>query len=133
LGVKCIPQRDYWKLMLSERERRVLWPTYRRGGRLGSSFRAASPADSGTHADVPGFDVAVWHGIAAPAGMDPALVARINGVFNDVLRVSAVRTAITETQAGDVVGGTPQQFDAFIKSELQRWPAVVKAAGIKPE
>jgi len=82
---------------------------------------------------VPGFDVAVWHGIAAPAGMDPALVARINGVFNDVLRVSAVRTAITETQAGDVVGGTPQQFDAFIKSELQRWPAVVKAAGIKPE
>src|SRR4029077_3388000 len=79
------------------------------------------------------FDVAVWHGIAAPAGMDSALVARINGVFNDVLRVPAVRTAITETQAGDIIGGTPQQFDAFIKSELQRWPAVVKAAGIKPE
>jgi tripartite-type tricarboxylate transporter receptor subunit TctC len=82
---------------------------------------------------VPGFDVAVWHGIAAPAGMDSALVARINGVFNDVLRVPAVRMAISETQAGDIVGGTPQQFDAFIKSELQRWPAVVKAAGIKPE
>src|SRR5262249_37891216 len=82
---------------------------------------------------VPGFDVAVWHGIAAPAGMDSALVARINGVFNDVLQVPAVRTAITETQAGDVVGGTPQQFGAFIKSELQRWPVVVKAAGIKPE
>src|SRR4249920_3882381 len=46
---------------------------------------------------VPGFDVAVWHGIAAPAGMDSTLVARINSVFNDVLRVPAVRTAITET------------------------------------
>jgi tripartite-type tricarboxylate transporter receptor subunit TctC len=82
---------------------------------------------------LPGFDVAVWHGIVGPAGMDPALVARINDVFNRVLQIPQVRTAITEAQAADIVGGTPQQFDAFIKSELKRWPEVVKAAGIKPE
>ncbi len=82
---------------------------------------------------IPGFDVSVWHGIAGPAGMDPALVARINQVFNQVLQVPQVRTAITEAQAADIVGGTPQQFDAFIKAELKRWPEVVKAAGIKPE
>jgi tripartite-type tricarboxylate transporter receptor subunit TctC len=82
---------------------------------------------------IPGFDVSVWHGIAGPAGMDPALVNRINAVFNQVLQVPQVRTAITEAQAADIVGGTPQQFDAFIKSELKRWPEVVKAAGIKPE
>ena len=80
-----------------------------------------------------GFDVAVWHGIAGPAGMDPALVARINGIFNQVLQVPAVRSAITQAQAADIVGGSAQQFDAFIKSELQRWPEVVKAAGIKSE
>ena len=44
---------------------------------------------------IPGFDVSVWHGIVGPAGMDPALVARINGIFNQVLQVPAVRTAIT--------------------------------------
>jgi tripartite-type tricarboxylate transporter receptor subunit TctC len=82
---------------------------------------------------IPGFDVTVWHGIAGPAGMDAALAARINGVFNQVLQAPAVRTALTEAQAADIVGGTPQQFDAFIKRELQRWPEVVKAAGIKPE
>ena len=82
---------------------------------------------------IPGFDVTVWHGIVGPAGMDPALVARINGIFNQVLQVPAVRTAITEAQAAEIVGGTPQQFDAFIRSELKRWPEVVKAAGIKPE
>jgi tripartite-type tricarboxylate transporter receptor subunit TctC len=82
---------------------------------------------------LPGFDVAVWHGIVGPAGMDPALVARVNDVFNRVLQIPQVRTAITEAQAADIVGGTPQQFDAFIKSELKRWPEVVKAAGIKPE
>jgi tripartite-type tricarboxylate transporter receptor subunit TctC len=82
---------------------------------------------------IPGYDVAVWHGIAGPAGMEPALVARINGIFNQVLQVPAVRSAITEAQAADIIGGTPQQFDAFIKSELQRWPEVVKTAGIKSE
>lgn len=82
---------------------------------------------------IPGFDTPVWHGIAAPANMNPALVARINGIFNNVLQVPQVRTAITEAQAADIVGGTPQQFDAFIKRELQRWPEVVKTAGIKPQ
>jgi tripartite-type tricarboxylate transporter receptor subunit TctC len=81
---------------------------------------------------IPGFDVAVWHGIAGPAGMDPALASRINGIFNQVLQTPSVRTAITGGQAADIIGGTPQQFDAFIKSELKRWPDVVKAAGIKP-
>jgi tripartite-type tricarboxylate transporter receptor subunit TctC len=82
---------------------------------------------------IPGFDVKVWHGIVAPAGMDPALTTRINTIFNQVLQFPAVRSAITETQAADIVGGMPEQFDAFIKSELQRWPEVVAAAGIKPE
>jgi tripartite-type tricarboxylate transporter receptor subunit TctC len=82
---------------------------------------------------IPGFDVAVWHGIAAPAGMDPALVERINTVFNTILKVPEVRTAIVERQAADIVAGSPAQFDAFIKGELKRWPEVVKAAGIKPE
>jgi tripartite-type tricarboxylate transporter receptor subunit TctC len=82
---------------------------------------------------IPGFDLSVWHGIAGPAGMDPALVARINGVFNEVLKVPNVRAAITGPQAADIIGGTPQEFDAFIKSELKRWPEVVKAAGIKAQ
>jgi tripartite-type tricarboxylate transporter receptor subunit TctC len=82
---------------------------------------------------IPGFDVSVWHGIVGPAGMDPALVSRINTVFNQILQTPQVRTAITEGQSADIIGGTPQQFDAFIKDELKRWPGVVKAAGIKPE
>jgi tripartite-type tricarboxylate transporter receptor subunit TctC len=82
---------------------------------------------------LPGFDVSVWHGIAGPAGMDPALVTRINAVFNQVMQAPAVRAAITETQSADIIGGTPQQFDAFIKEELKRWPEVVRAAGIKPQ
>lgn len=81
---------------------------------------------------IPGFDVSVWHGIVGPAGMDPALVSRINGIFNQVLQEPAVRKAIVESQAAEIVGGTAKQFDDFIKGELKRWPEVVKTAGIKP-
>jgi tripartite-type tricarboxylate transporter receptor subunit TctC len=82
---------------------------------------------------IPGFDVAVWHGIAGPADIEPALVSRINEIFNRVLQLPSVHTAISDAQSADIIGGTPQQFDAFIKSELKRWPDVVKAAGIKSE
>jgi tripartite-type tricarboxylate transporter receptor subunit TctC len=80
---------------------------------------------------IPGFDVTVWHGIAAPAGMDPALVTRINGVFNQILQVPSVRNAITVSQAADIIGGSAEQFDTFIKGELKRWPEVITKAGIK--
>lgn len=80
---------------------------------------------------IPGFDVAVWHGIVGPAGMEPALADRINAVFNQVLKEPATRKAIEESQHAEIVGGTPAQFDAFIKGELKRWPEVVKSAGIK--
>ena len=82
---------------------------------------------------IPGFDVAVWHGIVGPAGMEPALVGRINDIFNKVLADPGIRKSITESQSAEIVGGSPQQFDAFIKAELKRWPEVVKAAGIKPK
>jgi tripartite-type tricarboxylate transporter receptor subunit TctC len=82
---------------------------------------------------VPGYDIKMWHGIVGPAGMDPALVVRINNVFNEVLQAQPVRTAIVDLQAADVVGGTPQQFDEFIKAELKRWPEVVAALGIKSD
>jgi tripartite-type tricarboxylate transporter receptor subunit TctC len=82
---------------------------------------------------LPGYDVTVWHGIVGPAGMDATLVARINRIFNQALQVATVRTAIVELQAAEIVGGTPQQFDEFIKAELKRWPEVVAALGIKPD
>jgi tripartite-type tricarboxylate transporter receptor subunit TctC len=80
-----------------------------------------------------GFDVSVWHGVVGPAGMDQALVSRINSVFNQVLTAPSIRTSLTENQAAEIVGGTPQQFDTFIRNELKRWPEVVKATGIRPE
>lgn len=80
---------------------------------------------------IPGFSIDLWHGIVAPAGMDPALVGRINTIFNQVLGTSAVSTAISQSQAAEVVGGSPRQFDDLLKAEQKRWPELIKSAGIK--
>ncbi|WP_240791039.1 tripartite tricarboxylate transporter substrate binding protein [Roseomonas sp. AR75] len=82
---------------------------------------------------LPGFRVAVWHGIVAPAGMDPALVARINAVFGQIAAMEAVKQRIFETQAGTVVGGTPQQFASFIQGEIARWTPIIREGGIRTE
>ncbi len=82
---------------------------------------------------LPGFQIELWHGIVGPAGMDPALVARINSILNQVLETPAVRNAINVSQAAEAVGGSAAQFDTLIKAELKRWPQVVKDAGIKVE
>jgi len=82
---------------------------------------------------IPGFSIDLWHGIVAPAGMDPALVSRINAIFNKVLETSAVSAAISQGQAAEVVGGSPEQFDDLIKAELKRWPELIKSVGIKVE
>ncbi|BAT58870.1 tripartite tricarboxylate transporter family receptor [Variibacter gotjawalensis] len=80
---------------------------------------------------VPGFSIDLWHGIVAPAGMDPALVSQINGIFNKVIGTPAVAKAISQAQAAEIVGGSPKQFDDLLKAEQKRWPELIKSAGIK--
>lgn len=80
---------------------------------------------------VPGFSIDLWHGIVAPAGMDPALVSHINGIFNKVIETPAVAKAISQSQAAEIVGGSPKQFDDLLKAEQKRWPELIKSTGIK--
>jgi tripartite-type tricarboxylate transporter receptor subunit TctC len=82
---------------------------------------------------LPGFEATVWHGIVGPAGLPPEIVAAANRVFNVVMQQPDVRRAVEQNQAGEVIGGTPEQFAAFIRSEYDRWAPVIGAAGIRTE
>jgi tripartite-type tricarboxylate transporter receptor subunit TctC len=79
------------------------------------------------------FEAVVWHGIVAPAGLPPQITDAANRVFNAVLQQPEVRQTVEQTQAGEVVGGTPEEFAAFIRSQTERWVPVIRAAGIKAE
>ncbi len=81
---------------------------------------------------VPGFEMTPWSGLIAPAGVPTAIVARLNTEFNKVLALPAVREKLG-TMGLEATGGTPEQFDKHIRSEVAKWADVVKRAGIKLE
>ena len=77
-----------------------------------------------------GFDTGVWFGLFAPAGTPQAIIDRLSRSANEALRHEDVRRAF-KSQGIDALGGTPQEFAAYIKSEIDKWARVVEAAGIK--
>ena len=81
-------------------------------------------------AGLPGYMVTGWFGLLAPAKTPPAIVARLNAEINRVLPSLRERYAELGTE---LVGGTPGEFGAFIKTELAKWAQVVKASGAKPD
>lgn len=82
---------------------------------------------------LPGFHVAVWHGIVAPAGMERGLVQRINEVFGRIAAMPEVAEAVFRQQAGRIVGGSPEQFAAFIRREHETWAPIIREGNIRAE
>src|SRR6266851_1460180 len=101
---------------------------------------AASPQRHRLLPDVPSFaelgyagmDIALWYGVVAPAGTPQPIVQRLNAALAKILNIPDIRRSLTD-QGADVQGGTPEEYDAFMREESSRWGAVVKQAGIKPE
>lgn len=81
-------------------------------------------------AGFPGFETDTWYGILAPARMPAALVQKINKDIARVLEISEVRTML-EQQGAQPAGGTPEEFGAFIRSEIAKWGKVIKSARVE--
>jgi tripartite-type tricarboxylate transporter receptor subunit TctC len=97
---------------------------------LASAQRSPLAADTPTFAEagLPGFTAETWFGVMAPRGTPKATVERLQGAFTAALRVPEVRERLTG-QGFELVGNTPAEFAAFVKSEVPKWAAVVKASG----
>ena len=80
---------------------------------------------------VPGFDTAVWWGFLGPKGMDPALVAKIQTGHRRGAQGSERWSTISRRPASFAIGSTPQEFDAYMRAEADKWGPVLKAANIK--
>ncbi len=82
---------------------------------------------------LPGFEANVWNGIVGPAGMDAALVARVNQVFVKIMQRPDVVARVQTSQAAQVVAGTPAQFADLIKAEIARWTPLIRANNLRAE
>ena len=79
---------------------------------------------------VPDFEVIVWGGVVAPAGVPKPIVTRLNVAINKVLAAPALREKYAAI-GYELMGGTPEQFDAFVKKEIAKWADVIKRSGAK--
>ena len=80
-------------------------------------------------AGLPGFDVTVWYGFVAPTGTPSEVVQIINAETQKALALPAVRESLTR-QGFEIMGGSPQEFAAFMKADIEKWSRLVRTANL---
>ena len=81
-------------------------------------------------AGVPGYEAGTWSGIIAPAGLPPAVLAKLNAAVNEAIR-SKIFTERFAQIGDEPAGGTPEEFAATIRRDSARWGDVVRRSGAK--
>ena len=81
---------------------------------------------------LPGFDVRGWYGLLAPAGTPRDIIMRINTETARAIKEPDARERLYAI-GSEPLANTPEEFAAFIQSEIVKWAKVVKAAGIRVE
>jgi tripartite-type tricarboxylate transporter receptor subunit TctC len=97
------------------------------------AHRSPSAPDIPTVAEsaLPGFEAETWWGIVAPAGTSPAVLAKLNAAARQALADDDTKKRFADL--GMTNGGSsPEELDAYIKSEIAKWSKVIKDANIQP-
>jgi tripartite-type tricarboxylate transporter receptor subunit TctC len=81
---------------------------------------------------VPGYEVVLWHGLIGPKGLPRPIVDRINSEATQTLKLPETVGKL-QNDGVSPAGGTPEQFLATIKKEIEMWRKVVNEAGVKAE
>jgi tripartite-type tricarboxylate transporter receptor subunit TctC len=80
----------------------------------------------------PGFEDITWVGIFVPAGTPQAIVSKLNADVNAFLVLPDSRERLASL-AFDSVGGTPESFSSYLKTEVAKWAKVIRETGAKIE
>ena len=83
-------------------------------------------------AGYPGFEADTWYGMLAPAKVPPALVNQANAAVTKMLTQADFKERLAH-EGAQPAGGTPAQFAAHIKSEIEKWAKIVRMARVKIE
>jgi len=97
---------------------------------LGSERSAATPELPTIGETLKGFEVNNWIGLFAPAGTPPEIVRRWNGEVMRVMQSPEIQARLP-VDGARFTPNTPEQFSAFVKSEIAKWAPVVKASGAR--
>jgi tripartite-type tricarboxylate transporter receptor subunit TctC len=81
---------------------------------------------------VPGYESSIWFGFFVPSGTPAAVVSKLNGDIDRILRDQAVRDVLRQ-QGLDVAGGSPDQFAGVVSQEIAKWRKVIETNRIKAD
>jgi len=81
-------------------------------------------------AGVPGYEAATWYPILVPAGTPRAIVEKLNAELVAIVRAPDMKERFV-SMGVDVIGSTPEELGAHIKSELRKWEKVVQLSGAR--
>lgn len=81
---------------------------------------------------VPGYEAMQWYGLVAPAGTPRQVIERLHAAATRALSTAEMKEKLAADGA-EPAGSTPAQFAALIKSELDKWTKVARAANIEPQ
>jgi len=81
-------------------------------------------------AGVPGFDLAAWQGVIAPAKTPPPIVATLNTQLNAAVAMPEVHGRINDLGMTPIGKGDPKELASFLQSEIVRWSKIVETAGL---
>ncbi len=94
---------------------------------------AAAPAlPTIAESGMPGFEATTWFGMMAPSGTPKEITSRLNGEIRKLVQTKAVSDALI-AQGADPIGSTAGEFQARIKSDIDKWARTIKAAGVQAE
>ncbi len=81
-------------------------------------------------AGLPGYDAGTWYGLLAPAGTSAEIITRLNTETVKILRTDDMKKRIA-AEGGEIAGGTPAEFAALIKRDIEKWTKVVALSGAR--
>jgi len=81
---------------------------------------------------MPGFEVGAWYGVMAPAGTPRAIVQRLNTEILKALQDPDSKARFAQ-EGAELFALSPEQYQAYLRSELERWSKLIKSAGVKTE
>jgi tripartite-type tricarboxylate transporter receptor subunit TctC len=79
---------------------------------------------------LPGFEAVAWYGIVAPPGTPENIVDKINADVNEALRQPGLQNHLKKLSA-EVFGGSVEKTSKYLREEVDRWGAVIKAAKVE--
>ncbi len=104
-----------------------------RARRRGAKRQAALPdVPTADEAGLPGYHVANWVGIVAPAGTPPAIIDKLNKEITAIMQSPEMQKQL-ENEGLEFISMTPAEFGTFMEKELAKWGRVVKEGGIKAQ